>query len=84
MTMKEKMARALFEYQVNEDIVTWETLNPVMKRSWLRGMDAILDAMSEPTEVMIDAAEEHIPFKMVGASVASRIFTAMIDAAKQE
>ena len=75
MTMREKMARALFTQNEDSDI-TWDTCPQEIRDEHLASADAALAAMDEPTEVMVKAADA---FQNVRG-----VWQSMIGAAKAE
>lgn len=71
MTMREKMARAMYEAiiapakyfsgaDVPPEMCAWERWAPGFRARWLTAADAALDALLEPTEGMIEAAAEKV------------------------
>ena len=51
MSMREQMARAIFEGPPHE----WERMDPIIRDACFRQADAALSALEEPTEAMLNA-----------------------------
>lgn len=81
MTMREKMARAIFEGPPSE----WDRMDPIIRGACFRQADAALSALAEPTEAMIiGAINAYEDVLADGGSDLSYhdLFRAMIHAAK--
>lgn len=67
MTMREKMAFALYELEVRTSRLDevpaygWGTLDPGFRELWFSKADAVLDAMLESTEGMAEEGAGVIP-----------------------
>ena len=55
--MREKLAMELYPERVDQD-APWEYLNEAAKEYWRRKVDAILDALMEPSEEMVNAVTD--------------------------
>ena len=89
MPMRERIARAAYasHFHCSEDEWSNGGLPPSSRERYLRIADAVLAAMREPTEAMLDAACEvgpDTPYGGFGCDDATTIFQAMIDAAISE
>jgi hypothetical protein len=82
--MREKIARALFRIELPET-ATWESATGLMKDGFLAAADAVLDAMREPTDNMIEVGfDVSLDGKEWGKQTdICGIWRAMLDAAKE-
>ena len=85
MTMREKMARALFTQNEAGDIA-WDTCPEEIRDKHMASADAALSAMEEPTEAMVNAALGRYDSGdgNNGPTLYHDIFRAMIRRAKNE
>lgn len=92
MTMREKMARAIHDtvprhFPRDVAVRPWEDEPPRVREPLLAVADAVLDALLEPTEGMIEfgidaakTAADH--YERISSSAIKTAFQAMIQAAK--
>jgi len=77
--MREKIARAIYHGTPRNK--PWEQLSAYKRGQYVREADAVLDALKEPTEGMVDAGWDNLPDDESRFSP-SNIFEAMIQAAR--
>lgn len=91
MTMREKMARAMYETVCRRleatmtpasldalKLIGWDEENPELRAGWLANVDAALEALAQPTALMVDHALDG----EILETQAREAWSAMIDAAK--
>lgn len=91
VSMREKIAKAIYEQRNGAGAVPWSRRDNAHKGPYLDDADAALHALTQPDEAMIRdgaSAMDHPSVFMGGPSHhslknAPRIFTAMIQAAKE-
>lgn len=86
MNMREKIARKLLMYDMPH-VDSWQLIDERIRKDYMHRADAVLDALMEPTEEMISAADEAMRHKVVTGSARIETlkvgFLAMIQAAKE-
>lgn len=59
MTMREKIAKSIYERRNGHGAKPWAHQSQAHRDPYLSDADAVLDALIEPTEGMIEAVEDH-------------------------
>jgi len=81
MTMRERIARAVYERSGNR---SWKNSPVPEKEIYRRDADAALAAMTEPSEAMALAGAYERSNARTPTQKAANVFTAMIDSARNE
>lgn len=79
MTMREKIARALYEKAAFAPWGSWDEALPSAKAGWLSSADTVLDAIREPDEAMLAAG--NLIVQRGGLFSASSVWCPMVNAA---